>query len=257
MVYANSSIKNSCKFASLFFIKSFIQTMGQQKLVRFEAIKNFENVFQFPENQAGNWRLFFKNEHPITVELACGKGDYAVAMARLFPERNFVGVDIKGNRMYVGAKAAIKDEISNVAFLRTQILDLEKYFVKEEIKEIWITFPDPFLRASKTSKRLTSPRFLSIYQRLLPKGAVINLKTDSQELFDFTLETIAEQGCIITNLIENVYANGHPEGLLGIQTFYEKMHLEDNRIIKFVSFQLPDHPIVLPKKKNLSEEDHA
>lgn len=227
--------------------------MGQQKLVRFEAIKSFENVFQFPENQAGNWDKFFNNQHPITVELACGKGDYAVAMAKLFPEKNFVGVDIKGNRMYVGAKTAIKENIPNVAFLRTQILDLEKYFAKEEIKEIWITFPDPFLRASKTSKRLTSPRFLSIYQRLLPKGAVINLKTDSTELFEFTLETIAEQGCKIVNRIDNVYENGHPEGLLGIQTFYEKMHLEDNRIIKFVSFLLPDHPIVLPKKKSSIE----
>ncbi len=223
--------------------------MGQQKLVRFEAIKSFDNVFQFPENQAGNWKNFFKNDNPITLELACGKGDYAVAMARMYPEKNFVGVDIKGNRMYIGAKTAIKESLPNVAFLRTQILDLEKYFAKNEIKEIWITFPDPFLRASKAGKRLTSARFLSIYQRLLPKGAIINLKTDSTELYEFTLETIAEQGCIIQENITNVYANGHPEGLLGIQTFYEKMHLEDNRIIKFVSFQLPDHPIVIPKKK--------
>jgi tRNA (guanine-N7-)-methyltransferase len=229
--------------------------MGQQKLVRFEAIKTFDNVFQFPENKAGNWHAFFKNDNPITVELACGKGDYAVAMAGMFPDRNFIGVDIKGNRMYVGAKTALKEGIANVAFLRTQILDLEKYFTVNEIKEIWITFPDPFLRASKTSKRLTSPRFLAIYQRLLPKGAVINLKTDSAELFDFTLETIAEQGCTILNRIDNVYSNGTPEGLLSIQTFYEKMHLADNRIIKYVSFRLPDHPIVLPakKKKEIAE----
>jgi tRNA (guanine-N7-)-methyltransferase len=224
--------------------------MGQNKLERFEAIKSFPNVFQFPEGQAGNWNQFFKNDNPITVELACGKGDYAVGMAKIFPDRNFLGVDIKGNRMYVGAKQSINENICNVAFLRTQILDLEKYFAVEEIKEIWITFPDPFLRESKTQKRLTSPRFLSIYQRILPKGAVINLKTDSTELYEYTLETIAEQGCNIVENIPNVYANGHPEGLLGIQTFYEKNHLLDGRIIKFVSFTLPDHPIVIPKKKS-------
>lgn len=229
--------------------------MGQNKLQRFAEILEFPNVLQFPENQAGNWNKFFKNDHPITVELACGKGDYAVGMAALFPDRNFVGVDIKGNRMYVGAKYAIKTGMNNVGFLRTQILDLEKYFAKEEIKEIWITFPDPFLRESKAGKRLTSPRFLSIYQRLLPKGAKINLKTDSTELYEFTLETIAEQGCNIIENISNVYANGHPKGLLGIQTFYEKNHLIDGRIIKFVSFTLPEHAIVIPKKKSQLEAE--
>ncbi len=229
--------------------------MGQNKLERFEAIRSFPNVFQFPEDQAGNWNRFFKNDHPITVELACGKGDYAVAMAEMFPDRNFVGVDIKGNRMYVGAKKALKEGLNNVAFLRTQILDLEKYFAVNEISEIWITFPDPFLRASKTQKRLTSQRFLSIYQRLLPKGARINLKTDSTELYEFTLEVIEEQGCAIIENIPDVYANGTPEGLLAIQTFYEKMHLEDKRIIKFVSFTLPDHPITLPEKKKKPEAE--
>lgn len=229
--------------------------MGQNKLERFAAIKTFNNVFQFPENKAGNWNQFFGNDNPITVELACGKGDYAVGMAAMFPDKNFIGVDIKGNRMYVGAKKAIAENMVNVAFLRAQILDLEKFFAVNEIKEIWITFPDPFLRESKTQKRLTSPRFLSIYQRLLPKGAKINLKTDSTELYEFTLETIAEQGCTIVENIPNVYANGKPEGLLGIQTFYEGMHLADNRIIKFVSFTLPEHAIVIPKKKSQIERE--
>jgi tRNA (guanine-N7-)-methyltransferase len=224
--------------------------MGQNKLERFEAIQSFSNVLQFPENQSGNWHLFFKNNNPIVVELACGKGDYAVAMASIFPNKNFVGVDIKGNRMYVGAKKALQEGWNNVAFLRAQILDIEKYFAANEISEIWITFPDPFLRASKAQKRLTSQRFLSIYQRILPKGAKINLKTDSTELYEFTLEVIAEQGCTIVENISDVYANGAPEGLLSIQTFYEKMHLEDGRIIKFVSFTLPDKPITIPKKKN-------
>lgn len=228
--------------------------MGQNKLERFEAIKSFTNVFQFPEHQAGNWNQFFKNNNPITLELACGKGEYAVALAEHYPDRNFIGVDIKGNRMYVGAKKALQNNTGNVAFLRTQILDLEKYFGKEEIQEIWITFPDPFLRKSKTQKRLTSQRFLSIYQRLLPRGAKINLKTDSTELYEFTLEVIAEQGCTILENIPDVYANGIPEGLLSIQTFYEKMHLEDNRVIKFVSFTLPEQPITIPKKKSQEED---
>ncbi len=231
--------------------------MGQNKLVRFEAIKSFPNVFQFPEDKKGNWHLFFNNNNPITLELACGKGDYAVAMAALYPDRNFIGVDIKGNRMYVGAKKALKDNLTNVAFLRTQILDLEKYFETLEVSEIWITFPDPFLRASKAQKRLTSSRFLAIYQRLLPKGAVINLKTDSTELYEFTLETIAELGCEIVQNIPNVYSNGQPEGLLGIQTFYEKNHLLDGRIIKFVSFTLPEKTIELPKRKGQAQaNDH-
>lgn len=231
--------------------------MGQNKLQRFAEILEFSNVFQFPEDKAGKWNEFFNNNNPITLELACGKGDYAVGMAELFPNKNFIGVDIKGNRMYVGAKYALKTGLNNVAFLRTHILELEKYFAVNEVEEIWITFPDPFLRASKEGKRLTSPRFLSIYQRLLPKGAKINLKTDSTELYEFTLETIAEQGCQIVENIANVYENGHPEGLLGIQTFYEKNHLLDGRIIKFVSFTLPDHPIVIPPKKRKEQNAPA
>ncbi len=223
--------------------------MGQKKLERFAAIETFSNVFQMPENKKGKWNEYFKNNTPLTLELACGKGEYAVGMAQMFPEKNFMGVDIKGNRMYIGAKKSLAENIYNVAFLRTQILDLEKYFAPQEIEEIWITFPDPFLRKSKAKNRLTHPRFLAIYQRLLPKGGKINLKTDSTELYEFTLETIAEQGCTIQQNISNVYANGKPEGLLGIQTFYEKSHLEDNRIIKFVSFSLPDTPIVIPTKK--------
>src|SRR5690606_16098929 len=184
--------------------------------------------------------------NPITLELACGKGEYAVGMALLFPEKNFIGVDIKGNRMYIGAKKALSEKINNVAFLRTQILALEKYFAPKEIEQIWITFPDPFLRKSKAKNRLTHPRFLSIYQKLLVPGGTINLKTDAKELYDYTLEVIAEQNCTIHQNIPNVYAQGTPDGLLGIQTFYEKNHLEDNRIIKFISFSLPQTPIVLP-----------
>jgi tRNA (guanine-N7-)-methyltransferase len=222
--------------------------MGQKKLERFAAIETFKNVFQMPENMGGKWHDYFSNNHPITLELACGKGEYAVGMAQMFPEKNFIGVDIKGNRMYIGAKKSLTENINNVAFLRTQILDLEKYFIPNEIEAIWITFPDPFLRKSKAKNRLTHPRFLAIYQKLLIPSGRINLKTDSTELYDYTLEVIAEQGCTIHQNISDVYANGKPEGLLGIQTFYEKSHLQDNRIIKFVSFTLPDSPIKIPPK---------
>src|SRR5689334_21903577 len=134
--------------------------MGQKKLLRFEAIKHFPNVLQYPAGMAGKWSYFFKNDHPITLELACGKGEYTVALAAMHPERNFIGVDLKGNRLYVGAKRCLSEGITNAAFLRTQIGKLDEYFGRGEVAEIWITFPDPQLRLSKAKKRLTHPAFL-------------------------------------------------------------------------------------------------
>ncbi len=227
--------------------------MGQNKLWRFEQIKTFPNVLQYPENMAGKWHEHFGNDNPVTLELACGKGDYAVNMAIMFPDRNFIGVDVKGNRMFIGARRCIQENITNTAFLRTQIGKLLDYFAPGEVKEIWITFPDPFLRDGKAKNRLTHPKFLKLYQQVLPKGATINLKTDSTELYEFTREVIAEQGCTVHQDISNVYANGEPGGLLSIKTFYEQSHLAEGRIIKFISFSLPEHEIVVPSKKEKSE----
>ncbi len=132
--------------------------MGQKKLIRFEEIKTFPNVLQYPVGMAGNWNQFWKNNNPIVLELACGKGEYALGLGKLYPEKNFIGIDLKGNRIWVGAKKALQINLKNVAFLRTQIDKINQYFSVEEIEAIWITFPDPQLRQSKAKKRLTHPK---------------------------------------------------------------------------------------------------
>ncbi len=217
--------------------------MGQKKLQRFAEIETFPNVLIYPEGMPGQWKSFFKNDQPLTLELACGKGDYTLALARRFPERNFLGVDLKGNRIWRGAKTAIEEPLPNVAFLRTQIDKLDRYFAPGEIAEIWITFPDPFLRKSKSKKRLTHPKFLQLYQPLLAPGAAINLKTDSPELYEFTREVTVASNCKVLEDIPDVYALTEVPPLLQIKTFYEGMHLEDGRTIRFIKFTLPEAPI--------------
>ncbi|HEY8920613.1 MULTISPECIES: tRNA (guanosine(46)-N7)-methyltransferase TrmB [unclassified Chitinophaga] len=217
--------------------------MGQKKLQRFAEIETFPNVLIYPENMPGKWAGFFGNQNPLTLELACGKGDYTLALARRFPEQNFLGVDLKGNRIWRGAKTAIEEPLRNVAFLRTQIDKLDRYFAPGEIGEIWITFPDPFLRQSKSKKRLTHPKFLQLYQPLLAPGATINLKTDSPELYAFTKEVIAACNCETLEDISDVYALPEVPALLQIKTFYEGMHLSNGRTIRYLRFRLPVTPI--------------
>jgi tRNA (guanine-N7-)-methyltransferase len=231
--------------------------MGQKKLVRFAAIKTFANVLQNPEGMAGKWNDFFGNEHPVTLELACGKGEYSVAFGREHPDRNFVGVDIKGNRIYIGAKRALAEGLGNVAFLRAQIGQLTDYFAKDEVSEIWIIFPDPFLREGKAKNRLTHPRFLRLYQQVLRKDARIHLKTDSEALYRFTHEVIASQGCTVHEDIADIYGKGKATGPLAIQTHYEGLHLADGRTIYYLSFSLPETPVVLPEKKQKNIEHGA
>ena len=216
--------------------------MGKKnKLQKFEDLKIFKNVLEFPEDIKGNWNnKVFKNNNPIILELACGKGDYSLAMAERFPEKNYIGVDIKGARIWVGANKALQEKQDNVAFLRAYIEDLINYFETEEIQEIWITFPDPYLKDSKAKKRLTSERFLKMYRALLPESGVVHLKTDSAPLFEFTLESIAKDKTIIQNASRNIYAEATLEPLLDIQTYYERMHLRDGRNIHYVRFQFVD-----------------
>jgi tRNA (guanine-N7-)-methyltransferase len=227
--------------------------MGHKKLIRFQAIETFANVLQYPKNMTNSWHVFFGNNHPITLELACGKGEYSVNLGREHHDRNFIGVDLKGNRIYNGAKIALQEDLKNVAFLRTQIDHLTDYFGKAEVADIWIVFSDPFLR--KPKNRLTHPRFLHLYQQVLQPGGIIRLKTDSKELYDFTLETIEEQGCIIKENIADIYGKGLATGPLAIQTFYEKMHLAEGRTIYYVAFCLPEHPINVPAKKSAITDD--
>ena len=168
--------------------------MGQKKLQRFAEIRTFHNVLEYPQQMQGKWSAFFQNNHPLTLELACGKGEYAVGLGRMLPNRNFIGVDLKGNRIWVGAKKALQEKLENVAFIRSQIDKIDQYFEKGEVSEIWITFPDPQLRTSKAKKRLTHPRFLRLYQNILAAGGPIHLKTDSPDLYRFTLSVIELYG---------------------------------------------------------------
>ena len=230
--------------------------MGHKKLQRFAEIETFPNVLIYPKDMPGKWNSHFGNSHPLTLELACGKGDYTLGLARKYPEENFMGVDLKGNRIWKGAKTAIDQHIANVAFLRTQIEQITDYFAPGEVKDIWITFPDPFLRQSKSKKRLTHPRFLALYQQLLGDGGTVNLKTDSTELYTFTKMVIARMGCRLITDVPDVYALSPVPELLQIQTYYEGMHLADGRTIRFLKFALPAAPIDW-KAANLATDEEA
>jgi tRNA (guanine-N7-)-methyltransferase len=214
--------------------------MGHKKLIRFEEIKGFQNVLIYPPGMPGKWNDYFQNDYPIVLELACGKGDYTLGLSKLYRQRNFIGVDIKGNRIWKGAKTALEDRIKNVAFLRTQIEEISNYFEFGEVAEIWITFPDPFLRLSKSKKRLTHKRFLQQYYHILSKSGVIHLKTDSRELYEFTLETITDNGCHLLEEIPDIYSQPSLTPELTIQTYYEKMHLVEGRQIGYIKFSLSD-----------------
>jgi tRNA (guanine-N7-)-methyltransferase len=213
--------------------------MGQKKLIRFEEIRYFSNVVEFPKGQAGKWHEFFHNDHPIVLELACGKGEYTIGLARLYHGRNFIGVDLKGNRIWVGAKKAINEKLDNVAFLRTQIDQITEYFTQNEVHEIWITFPDPQPRSSKAKKRLTHPKFLRLYQQFLIKGGLIHLKTDSPELYTFTKLVIKQYNCKLHHDIDDVYKQNQISNELAIKTHYESLDIAGSNRVHYLCFSLP------------------
>lgn len=213
--------------------------MGQKKLIRFAELATFPNVLQFPEHIAGNWHSFFKNDHPIVVELACGKGEYAIGLGRLNSQKNHIGVDVKGNRLWVGAKKAWQENLMNIAFLRAQIDHIPEFFSAHEVSEIWITFPDPQLRKSKAKKRLTHPKFLRMYHQFLVPGGKIHLKTDSPDLYLFTQKVIGLYQCQLHVNWDDLYAQpGLPEELL-IQTFYESLNISGSNRVHYLCFTLP------------------
>jgi len=212
--------------------------MAQKKLQRFADIKTFSNVLEYPVDMKGKWNAFFKTDHPIVLELACGRGEYTVGLSHLFPEKNFIGVDVKGNRIYIGAKKCLEAEITNAAFLRTQITLLPNYFNAGEVNEIWITFPDPQLRTSKAKKRLTHPRFLRLYQQMLKSTGYIHLKTDSPKLYEFTKKVIELYKLVLVEESNDVYAN-NPGEVLKIKTHYEALDIAGSNKIYYLKFQLP------------------
>ncbi|MEP6948230.1 MAG: tRNA (guanosine(46)-N7)-methyltransferase TrmB [Ginsengibacter sp.] len=214
--------------------------MAQKKLKRFGEIKTFPNVLEYPENMAGNWSKFFKNTNPVILELACGKGEYATGLAQLYPRKNFIGVDIKGNRIWAGAKFSIENNLANVAFLRTQIHKIDTYFTINEVQEIWITFPDPQLRISKAKKRLIHPRFLRLYQKILWPGGKIHLKTDSPELYNFTKTVIDLYKLVLITDIDDVHKDEKVSQELSITTHYENLDIAESKRVFYVCFSLPE-----------------
>jgi tRNA (guanine-N7-)-methyltransferase len=219
---------------------------NKNKLQRFAENLTFSNLFQYRYEEVingfflrGKWKQqFFKNDYPLTLELGCGKGEYTVGMARRYPEKNFIGVDIKGARMWRGLRTAQDEELKNVAFVRTRIELSEYYFGRQEVDALWITFPDPQVKAIRERKRLTSPRFLERYAHFLKPDAIVHLKTDALVLFDYTREVIEQDGHILLEANEDIYGSGIATEVTQIQTFYEKKWLEHGTKIRYLAFQL-------------------
>ena len=219
--------------------------MGKDKLRRFAENETFANMFQMKYEDVkdgfylkGKWREeFFKNDNPLVLELGCGKGEYTVGLAKQYPKKNFIGVDIKGARMWRGCKTSVEEKINNVAFVRTHIQVLDMYFAENEVSEIWITFPDPQLK--KPNKRLTSPRFLDLYSKFLIEKGIIHLKTDSHELYDYTLnEVLIPQNRKVLVSTNNLYDSNIIEDVISIRTFYENIYLSQGKPITYLKFQL-------------------
>ncbi|GAB1463134.1 tRNA (guanosine(46)-N7)-methyltransferase TrmB [Pedobacter sp. UBA4863] len=213
--------------------------MGKDKLRKFAEINTFPNVYQLDEAKVlkGNWaKTHFKNDNPVVLELACGKGEYSVGLARLFPEKNFIGIDLKGNRIWRGARTGVDEGIPNLAFLRIQIEDLLAYFGEQEVDEIWITFADPQPQISRERKRLTSPNFLAKYKLLLRNGAKINLKTDNDGLYSYTKEKIAELGLLTHKDTNHLYQSDLADEVLSIKTHYERIYLKKDKNINYIQF---------------------
>lgn len=221
--------------------------MAQKKLIRFEELKTFSNVLQYPENMQGKWHSFFNNQNPITLELACGKGEYAVGLGRIYPNKNFIGIDIKGNRIWKGAKTALTEGLNNVAFLRTQIDKLTDYFDEDEVSEIWITFPDPQLRFSKMKKRLTHPKFLRLYKSILKKDGIVRLKTDSPDLYNFTKAVIHLYHLKKIVDKDDLYKEDNIHEALKIKTHYENLDIAQSNKVYYLAFVLNAD---LPKEKD-------
>ena len=212
--------------------------MAQKKLKRFAEIKTFPNVLEYPTGMQSGWGSFFKNNNPLVLELACGRGEYTVSLARLFPEQNFIGIDIKGNRMYIGAKKCLAEQITNAAFLRSQIEKIGDYFAPAEVDEIWITFPDPQLRTSRAKKRLTHPRFLRLYQKVLKPNGPIHLKTDSPDLYRFTKKVIELYGLTLLEDCNDVYGQPVVKEELKIKTHYENLDIAQSKKIHYLKFMV-------------------
>lgn len=227
---------------------------NKNKLQRFAENLTFDNLFQYSYEEViqgfpfkGKWHEFFRNNNRIVLELGCGKGEYTIGLARKHPNVNFIGIDIKGARMWRGLKTSKDEDLKNVAFIRTRINLVEYFFGKDEVDEIWITFPDPQVKASWERKRLTSPQFLNLYRSFLKPEGIIHLKTDALLLYDYSMEVIKQDEHILLYANEDIYSSDLKNEITEIQTFYEKKWISYQTKIRYLKFKL--NPELLPEKK--------
>ena len=215
-----------------------LEFMPRTKLRKILAVDALPNVFQRPPEN-GDWlHEFFGNPKPFTLEVGCGRGDYAIHLAQARPNANFVGVDMKGARLWTGAQTAMALDIRNVAFLRASARDLHEYFGEGEVEEIWIPFPDPLPTKKGIARRLIAPRFLEVYRKILRPGGKVHLKTDDEAFFEFTIQTLSEQDITIIRSTEDIYAEKYKGIVTAIKTKYEERHLAEGKKIKYVCFVL-------------------
>lgn len=230
------------------FAQNYLEVGSKNKLKRFKENETFTNVFQPSREEVvedqfqlkGKWSSdFFKNDNPIVLELGCGKGEYSIGLAERFPEKNFIGIDIKGARFWRGAKTAVESGMNNVAFVRTQIELINHIFAENEVSEIWITFPDPQIKYKRTKHRMTNSEFLNNYKKILKANGLMHLKTDSEFMHGYTLGLLHGLGHEVIYANHNIYKNeGAPDEVTGIQTFYESQYLEVNKPITYIQFRI-------------------
>ncbi len=241
-------------------LKSF---MGKNKLKKFACMAECKHVFQYPFSvlkekgfeMKGKWKAsFFKNDNPIILELGCGKGEYTVGLAKLFPDKNFIGVDIKGARMWSGASQALEDNLLNVAFLRTHIELIDHFFEKGEVSEIWITFPDP--QMNKVNRRMTSSRFMQLYGNILNSKGIIHLKSDSNFMYRYTTEVIKTNSLLVLFETNDLYNSGYADDILKIQTFYEKQWLARGLNIKYIKYEYQDREQWIEPDVEIEPDDY-
>ncbi len=221
---------------------------SKNKQKRFKENEIFANVFQPTREEIvdgvyqykGNWnKEVFKNNNPLVLELGCGKGEYTVELAKKYPDKNFIGIDIKGARFWRGAKSALEDNLNNAAFLRTQIELVDKVFAENEVDEIWITFPDPQIKYKRTKHRMTNTKFLQRYKTILKPEGIMNLKTDSEFMHGYTLGLLHGEGHEVLYANHNIYKQeGSPEEVTRIQTFYESQYLKEDKAITYIRFKI-------------------
>lgn len=219
--------------------------MGKNKLQKFSELEQFAHVFQMPGAQLrdgvqcemkGRWHEFFGNDNPIVLELGCGRGEYTVALGQRFPEKNYIGIDIKGARLWAGAKESLNNGMKNVAFVRTNIELLSCFFAEHEVSEIWLTFPDPQMK--KKNKRLTSTGFLTRYAQIVAPGGLIHLKSDSNFMFTYTSAVVSENNLPVVDSCDDIYAQRPDDDVLSIKTYYEQQWLARGITIKYIQFRL-------------------